>query len=226
MADYIRETILSQGYAHIDVVELTEDQRRDFEVAITSYQGPRAKVLLGANIVPEVKTKDGSLIVYTTVYGSLSDAIGETDDFHKALSSLYGASKMLADGCNLESLFLAKGKKKDLIRSEARTGVVKSTKDLFDKVDFLSKGNSQESQKRLSTVLFEIDEKMVFLNQQLTHEKDRQLVWSSFLPLLKKFNMNFHQLQKTPDDSFLQSSKEKIAEMIKQANKFILEKSE
>lgn len=220
MADYVRKTILSQGYAHIESVHLTPEEKKAFEVGIAAYQKPRAQILLGADIIPEVKTKDGSLIVYSTVYGSLADALGNVEDFQKSLAMLYGSSKMLADACILESLFFSKGKKKDLIRAEARTGVIKSSKDLFDRVTSLCEAKQQESHKRLGDILTDIEKKSLFLNQQLTYARDRKLVWGNFLPLLKRLSANFHRLPITPNEERLHIYKENIAGIASQVKKF------
>lgn len=222
MADYVRRTILSQSYSHIEKVHLTDQEKKDFELDLLTYQQPRAKILLGANIIPEVKTKDGSLIVYTTVYGSLSDALGKHEDFQKSLALLYGSSKMLADGCILESLFFSKATKQKLLRAEARTGVVKSTKNLFDMVVKQSETRQTESHKKLLTYLDNLEKKIAFLDRQLEYARDRQLVWSNFHPLLLKLKSVFYKLPTNPNDDRLKEYKGKIDEMIEAVRLFSL----
>ena len=223
MADYVRKTILSQGYAHIEGVTLNAQQKEDFEVTIAEYQKPRAKVLLGREIIPEVRTEDGSLKVYTTVYGSLSDALGSFDVFMVALNSLYGSSKMLADACNLESLFLSRAKKKALIRAEARTGVVRATKDLFDRVIYLSEGRQQDSNTKISKNLADLDKKIVFLNEQLTYGRDKELVWEELIPLMLELRSKIYKSQTIANNDRLNEHKLAIAEMIKQLEDFKLQ---
>ncbi|WP_139253578.1 hypothetical protein [Burkholderia ubonensis] len=222
MADYVRQTILSQGYAHIEAVELTDEQKKAYEFDMSLYQSGRAKVILGSNIKPEVRTKDGSLIVYSTVYGSLSDALGDIKgEFIDAINILYASSKMLADACILESLFLTQKPRRNLKRSEARTGVVKTTKTLFDRVSFLSWKIDEERENRITLVLNELERKIDFLNQQLTEERDRVLVWSQFLPHLDKLPKQPSHLAKSPDHIALniytarvKSLKNKVQELI------------
>lgn len=220
MADYVRRTILSQAYAHIEEVHLTEAQKQDYTSDLSAYQKPRAKILLGANIVPEVKTKDGSLIVYTTVYGSLADAIGKTDDFLKSLTHLYGSSKMLADACILESLFFSQATKKKLLRAESRTGVVKATKNLFDLVNRLCETKQQESHKRLGYFLDNIEKRVFFLDEQLEFARDRQLVWGNFYPCLIKLQSVFYRLPITPNDDKLKEYKDRIGDIAKRVKEF------
>jgi hypothetical protein len=220
MADYIRKSILSQAYAHIEGVKLDQEMKNDFEVQIAEYQRPRAKILLGKEIIPEIRTRDGSLKVYSTVYGSLSDALGEHTDFQQALNMLYASSKMLADACNLESLFLSRGKKNAMVRSEARTGIVKSTKDLFDRVLFLIEAKQPESHAKITTNIADIEKKVIFLNDQLDYGRDKELIWSELSPLLKKLSSSIHKAQVTPNNERLVMYKNTLADISKQIEKF------
>ncbi|WP_155626868.1 hypothetical protein [Burkholderia vietnamiensis] len=222
MADYVRETILSQGYAHIETVELTDEQKAAYQLQMALYQEGRAKVILGAGVKPEVKTKDGSLIVYTTVYGSLADALGEIKgEFIDAINVLYASSKMLADACILESLFLSQKPRKNLKRSEARTGVVKTTKTLFDRVSYLAHRIDEEREKRIVLVLNELERKMDFLNDQLREPKDRVLVWSQFLPHLDKLPKRPALLANSPDQIALNTYTARIKSLKKKVKDLI-----
>lgn len=211
MADYVRETILSQGYAHIEMVSLTEQQKKDYEIAMIGYQEGRARVILGAGIKPEVRTKDGSLIVYTTVYGSLADALGDVkDDFMTALNGLYASSKMLADACILESLFLSKAPRRSLKRSESRTGVIKAVKDLFDRVSFIAANADERSAKKIIRMLDEMDTRIDFVDHQLTEQRDKQLVWGYFHPHLNELPKEPSIFAAARDKSGLQYYRSKV----------------
>lgn len=212
MADYVRETILSQAYAHIETVKLSEEEKRKFEIDIAIYQAPRAKKMLGSDIVPEIRTKDGSLIVYSTVYGSLADTLGAPKDFMSAINQLFGASKMLAEACNVESLFLCPDKDAYFVRSEGRTGVVRTTKELFDNIEriILKRG---ETHTKIETILAAVDKKIIFLNDQLTWGRDKKLVWDNFLPMLKSLQSNIHRIQAAPDPKLLAGYKAAINDM-------------
>lgn len=222
MADYVRETILSQGYAHIDMVELTEEQKKSYQIQMSIYQEGRSKIILGAGVKPEVRTKDGSLIVYTTVYGSLAEALGEIKgEFIESLNTLYASSKMLADACILESLFLSKKPRKNLKRSEARTGVVKTTKTLFDRVTFLAHKIDDEREKRITLVLNELERKIDFLNAQLKEPKDRTLVWTHFLSHLDKLPKRPALLASSPDQVALNLYATRVKELKKKVKELI-----
>ncbi|WFR81108.1 hypothetical protein P9875_08050 [Janthinobacterium rivuli] len=212
MANYINKTILSESYAHINVVELTAEEKIEFEMDIKTYQAPRAKRMLGIDIEPVVRTEDGSLKVYLTVYGSLSDALGDFDDFRDALQNLYMSSKMVADACNLESLFLSGASKKQLIRAEARTGVVKATRELFDLSTYLAESRDKYSHKKLSLLIADLDRKVTTLNKNLTFAKDRLMVWREIHPLAKKIPANIHNLQQSPDEEFQKTNKANVLE--------------
>lgn len=222
MANYIKKTILSESYSHIAVVELNAQQKKDFEMDIKAYQAPRARRMLGLDIEPEVRTEDGSLIVYLTVYGSLKDALGDFQDFREALQNLYTSSRMVADACNLESLYLSGGRKKDLIRAEARTGVVKATRELYDMCKGYIETSEKFSQRRLASIVHEIDKKVVKLNSNLTLARDRALVWTHIAPLLEKLPKVFHRLQRSPEETNARLNADALRAISKIANEFKL----
>lgn len=190
MADYVRETILSQGYAHISGVTLSEQEKEEYELALRTYQKPRAERLLCADIQPEVRTKDGSLIVYTTIYGSLAKLIGSTDDLLESINSVYNSSRMLADACILESLFLSGKHRKNLTRSEARTGVIKTTKDILDAVENLTKTIEDKAPKKAMRDLDELFKKIAFLDPQLKDIEDKKLIWTDLHARIQKMPKN------------------------------------
>ncbi|WP_156447890.1 hypothetical protein [Burkholderia sp. MSMB2157WGS] len=222
MADYVRKTILSQGYAHIQRKSLTPEEKTEFELALRTYQESRAKLMMSSSIVPEVKTKDGSVKVYATVYGSLTDAIGDlSDGFMSALNALYVSSKMLADACVLEGLFLSKAPRKSLTRSEARTGVVKTTKDLFDMTSAAANSFSDDGSKKIMGALLNIENKATFLNVQLDDPRDKRLVWSNFLVALAKLPKKPTKLNASEDKSRLDAYTFKVETIVKLVQNFV-----
>jgi hypothetical protein len=224
MADYVRKTILSQGYAHIKRKALTPEEKTEFELALRTYQESRAKLMMSSSITPEVKTKDGSVKVYATVYGSLSDSIGDlTDGFMSALNALYVSSKMLADACVLEGLFLSKAPRKSLMRSEARTGVVKTTKDLFDMTAGAALSFAEDGSRRVMGTLLHIEQKATFLDEQLEDPRDKRLVWSHFLVSLAKLPKKPGKLNASEDKTRLDAYTFKVESLVKLAQGFIKE---
>jgi hypothetical protein len=216
MADYVRKTMLSQGYAHILNINLTPEKKTDYEVNLRTYQESRAKMMMSSSIVPEVKTKDGSLKVYATVYGSISDAIGDVSGgFMEALNNLYVSSKMLADACIVEGLFLSGAPRKHLTRSESRTGVVKTTKDLFDMTAAAAVAFSEEGEKKISSILLAIENKVTFLNDQLTEKKDKELVFTHFLTSLASLPKKPERLDASNDKAKLDLYKFKVDSLVK-----------
>ncbi|MFM0005753.1 hypothetical protein PQR57_32730 [Paraburkholderia dipogonis] len=221
MADYVRKTMLSQGYAHIQKINLTPEKKTEYEVQLQMYQESRAKMMMSSSIVPEVKTKDGSLKVYATVYGTISDAIGDiSDGFMEALNNLYVSSKMLADACIVEGLFLSGAPRKNLTRSEARTGVVKTTKDLFDMTAAAVIAFSEEGEKKINSTLLAIEEKARFLNEQLTENKDKQLVFGQFLLALGRLPKRPDRLDAAKDKAKIDLYKFKVESLTKMIDSF------
>lgn len=222
MADYVRKTILSQGYAHIKDISLTPEQKTEYEVTLRTYQESRAKMMMSSSIVPEVKTKDGSLKVYATVYGTLSDAIGDiSDGFMIALNNLYSSSRMLADACIVEGLFLSKKSRRSLVRSESRAGVVKTTKDLFDMTFAAVSAIPEEGEKKINTTLSKIERKVAFLNDQLTDPADKKLVWENYLQEVNRLPRTPARLEASTDKGKLEVYRYKV-DMLKRTVKSFL----
>ena len=226
MADYVRKTILSQGYVHIEAVQLTEEQKKQYEIELRTYQEPRAKRFLYSEVVPEVRTKDGSLIVYTTVYRSLAAALGTFVSFAYALDELYSSSKMLAEACVLESLFLNDATRKQMLRSEARTGVVKTSKDLFDAVWSLGQeldgdadSRKEIGPRRISRAFQYIRDRAQFLILQLTEDADRSLIIEQLGLALRKLPKAPRRLATSRDRQILNGYQEDRGFTIKFAQK-------
>lgn len=220
MANYVKKTIISESYAHIEVVELTEAEKIDFEVSIKAYQAPRAKRMLGLDVEPVVRTEDGSLKVYLTVFGSVAEALGDFDDFRAALTGLYQSSRMVADACNLESLFLSGASKRNLIRAEARTGVVKQIRDISDLAVYMNDTLETFAHKRLSGMVLDLEKKCIKLNFNLTLAKDRVLVWQNLMPSLKKLPSKMKKLQTTPSPELLKVLTDQLSSLNKEVEKY------
>ncbi len=220
MADYVRKTILSQAYVHIEGVHLSDQEKEEFEIKIGGYQKPRAERLIGTDIVPQVRTQDGSLKVYATVYGSLSDALGSFIDFRHALDQLYSSSVMLADACNLESLYWSGAPKKAMLRAEARTGIVRAVRDLINRLIYLAEANRTDGHKTILNQIAEVENKIISINQQLTFGRDKVLVWNNVIPLLHNLSNKIHKAQRDPKPDNLAAYKKTLSEIALMTERF------
>ena len=176
MADYINKNILSESYVHIDVVHLNEEQKKAFANNLMEYTKSRGKFALYEGIVPEIRTRDGSLKVYSSITGTLTQALGNFSSFEEALDHLYVDAKRLADAMILETLFLAKARGKKVLRHEARTGIIWSTKDLFDRIELARNGAEDDAPRAAKKRLTEIFTKVSRLLEVLASVEDIALV--------------------------------------------------
>ncbi len=176
MADYIHKNILSEAYVHIDVVHLTAEQKRLFETQLMLFTESRGKFAIYDDIVPEIRTKDGSLKVYSSITGTLTEALGDFATFDEALDNLYVDAKRLAEAMILETLFLSKIRGKKVLRREARTGIIRSTKDLFDHIELARHGTEDDSPRSARRRIAEITSRATKLLDILASEEDKDLI--------------------------------------------------
>ena len=106
------------------------------------------------------------------------------------------------------------------MRSESRTGVIKTTKDLFDMTAGAASVIAEEGEKRINTVLSRIERKARFLNEQLTDQRDRVLVWTNFLDELEKLPKNPARLDATKDKDGIKVYRFRVASFKKEIDGF------
>lgn len=176
MADYVNKNILSEAYVHIEQVTLTPSQKVQFEQTLLDFAQSRGRFSIYEDIVPEVRTRDGSLKVYATVTGTLTEALGDYANFDVALDDLYTDAKRLAEAMILETLFTSRARGKSVLRREARTGIVKSAKDLFDQIKLAGNEYEDDSARSATKRVQSITERASNLLKVLTSEADIRLI--------------------------------------------------
>ncbi|MGY0627641.1 MAG: hypothetical protein ACW7DS_18170, partial [Paraglaciecola chathamensis] len=128
MADYINKNILSQAYIHVEPTELeTEEQLVEFKKHITEFARSRTNFYLHPDVSIEIEFEEGSLKARITVMGTLfllMQGVANYPDFREGVGLIYNDSKRLAEYMISEAQFFAGSKHQDVIRLEARTGVV------------------------------------------------------------------------------------------------------
>ena len=176
MADYVNKNILSQAYVHIEMTELSAENKKKFEHELLNFATSRGKFALYEDIAPEVETKDGSLKVYSSITGTLSEALGDYPTFEEALNNLYVDAKRLAEGMILETLFLARARGQSITCREARTGIIKSAKDLFDQIYALKTEGKDDSPAAAIKRISKVRLKLEALLHVLLSEDDKFLI--------------------------------------------------
>lgn len=200
MADYVHKNILSEAYVHIDMVELDSTQKQKFENQLMLFTESRGRFAIYEEITPEIRTKDGSLKVYSSITGTLSEALGNYPTFEEALNNLYIDAKRLAEAMILETLFLAKARGQKVLRREARTGIIRSTKELFDHIDLARNESEEDSPKAGIRKIVTIRLKIEALLKVLSSDADKALIKKEV-----KEKMNYMRTPKRIRESSLQS---------------------
>lgn len=144
MADYINKNILSQAYIHVEPTDLeTEGQLAEFKKHITEFARSRTNFYLHPDVSIEIEFEEGSLIARITVMGTiflLMQGVANYPDFREGVGLIYNDSKRLAEYMVSEAQFFAGSKHQDVIRLEARTGVVGSLHKVILQLEQIKRG--------------------------------------------------------------------------------------
>jgi hypothetical protein len=135
MADYIKSNILCQAYVNIKRSMPSELEQQRLGKSLKEFVETRSKFFLYEEVESKVEFKDGSIIEYLTVAGSLYVMISQYPKFREGVISAYGDVKRLADSMILEALFVTKAKNTEINRIEARTGVIGLLSEIVDSLD-------------------------------------------------------------------------------------------
>ncbi|MFM5413069.1 hypothetical protein ACET9F_21660 [Aeromonas veronii] len=137
MADYINKNILSQAYIHVEPRGMeTDEQLESFKENLRMFSLTRTEFFLSEGLEINVEFEDGSIKARVTVIGTLMlllQGISSYKDFREGLQLLYSDAKWLSDAIISESLYQTKAKHHDVIRVEARTGIIGSIHKVFNK---------------------------------------------------------------------------------------------
>jgi hypothetical protein len=144
LADYINKNILCQAYIHVEPTELdTKDQLDEFKKHITGFARSRTDFYLHPNVSIEIDFEEGSLKARITVMGTiflLMQGVSNYPEFRDGVSLIYNDSKRLAEYIVSEAQFFAGSKHQDVIRLEARTGVVGSLHKVILQLEQIKRG--------------------------------------------------------------------------------------
>lgn len=144
MADYINKNILSQAYIHVEPRGMeTDEQLESFKESLRMFSLTRTEFFLSEGLEINVEFEDGSIKARVTVIGTLMlllQGISSYKDFREGLQLLYYDAKWLSDAIISESLYQTKAKHHDVIRVEARTGIIGSIHEVFNKLESIKRG--------------------------------------------------------------------------------------
>ena len=195
MADYINKNILSQAYIHVEPTELeTEEQLIEFKKHITEFARSRTDFYLHPDVSIEIEFEEGSLKARITVMGTiflLIQGVSNYPDFREGVSLIYNDSKRLAEYMVSEAQFFAGSKHQDVIRLEARTGVVGSLHKVILQLEQIKRGaGGSILAKDLASKINKAQDDIEDLIGNLQEQSDIDLVKSGLSDLVKEIPEN------------------------------------
>ena len=143
MADYINKNIPSQAYIHVEPTGIeTDEQLEAFKENLRAFALSRTEFFLSDGLDINIEFEEGSIKARVTVIGTLMlllQGISSYKDFREGLQLLHSDAKWLSDAIISESLYQTKAKHHDVIRVEARTGIIGSVHKILNDVPSLEK---------------------------------------------------------------------------------------
>jgi hypothetical protein len=221
MADYIDKNILCQAYIHIEIPQkLSKTEKEHIRKGLLEYAQARAKFFVYPDVEVEVEFKDGSLKAYLSIAGAIYLAIGEYGDFRSGIDFLHADIKRLSDTLVSESLFLTKARPNQIVRTEARTGVIGQLKTLINDIDALEVSIGQISVDEAARRIKRISDDAEILLENLQNEKDKEEAedeidrFASSLPVKCPYPK-----EKVPDDAAIFLYQDALSEFRKKLAK-------
>lgn len=189
MADYIRSNILSQAYIHVKAQPRhTDEHLETIRRHLEEFARSRTDFYLYPETEVKIELEDGSIKARITVLGTvflLLQGIANYPDFREGVSLAYTDARQLAEYINLEAQYQFGAKHEDVIRLEARTGVLTSLRQLIGDLERLERAAAAgTSAGRLAVELVDIRREIDKLKDNLATDADRELLKEGLLPVV------------------------------------------
>ena len=179
MADYINKNILCQAYIHIEPDDLAESDYEIYDRNLIEFTQERGKFFLYSDIDVELDSAEGSVKKYVTIMGTLGAlyaGVAQYDDFRQGVITMYDDVKRMSEYIISEGLFTSKAKHDQIIRLEARTGVIGSLRKVIADIDLIIAKNGTVSAKQMSEMLERLHTDVSKLIDNLKNDNDINLV--------------------------------------------------
>ncbi|MGD9725782.1 MAG: hypothetical protein AB7Q04_13950 [Steroidobacteraceae bacterium] len=187
MADYINKNILCQAYIHVEPDDISDEIAQALKIHLTEFVKSRGDFFLYPNPDVEIEVKEGSLKVYATIVGTVAAAlytgVANYPTFREGAIVLYEDAKRLSEYIAAEGLFATRARHTQVIRVEARTGVIGSIKKIVAAFDALKAMDGTVTADKQLAKLKEIDEDIDKLMDNLKSQEDIELVKNGLLEI-------------------------------------------
>ncbi|MEG7567378.1 hypothetical protein [Vibrio cholerae] len=181
MADYINKNILSQAYIHIEPQRLkSKEELAQFKVELEAFARQRIGFFLSPDLPIEIEFEEGSLIARITVLGTISvlfQFISGYKDFREGIQFIYADAKRVTDYIISHTTFESGAKQQDVIRLEARVGIIGSIQKSINQLEAIKRGASggmlaEEVGKKVEEAITDLQKLMDNINDA----SDKKLV--------------------------------------------------
>jgi len=159
VADYINKNILCQAYLHFETDEDSAEHRRAYLKYLQSFADQRAKFFLYPDVELESKSKPGTITAYISILGTIKalhaaalvtllyTGVTGYPKFRAGVVAIYDDVKRLAEVLISEGLFSAKTRRPQIIRLEARTGVIGTLRNIVADADAIKAQNGIRTER-------------------------------------------------------------------------------
>ena len=181
LADYINKNILSQAYIHIEPKKLkSKDELQQFKVELEAFARQRIGFFLSPDLPIEIEFEEGSLIARITVLGTISvlfQFISGYKDFREGIQLIYSDAKRVTDYIISHTTFESGSRQQDVIRLEARVGIIGSIQKSINQLETIKRGASggmlaEDVSRKIDDAITDLQKLMDNINDT----DDKQLV--------------------------------------------------
>ncbi|CVH23216.1 Uncharacterised protein [Serratia marcescens] len=210
MADYINSNILSQSYVHVEPEWLATVKGKEKQEAIERIKNiikkhaeERMKFFLYDDVDIDVSFEDGSIKARITAYGSVcvllnaltpvGNFVTNYSSYREGIKTIVSDVARLSDVVNSEVLFQTKSRsKKEIIRVEARKGIVGSLENINKKINEISyktKTHKKNSVMSIYNSILELHKNILELMDNVNDADDKELVRTALIDGVKNLNL-------------------------------------
>ncbi len=175
MADYINKNILAQAYLHIEPEDIESIDLDAISEHLSEFLRSRTDFFFTSSADISVEFAEGSIKVYGTVLGTIAaiySGIATYPSFREGVLLLYEDSKRLSEYVVAEGLFTTNARHQNVVRLEARTGVIGSLRKVVGLIDQARNMNGVKSADKIEEKLVEADTELRLLLSNLNAEED------------------------------------------------------
>ncbi len=195
MADYINKNILSQAYFHVEPERIQDETSlANFKEELLRFAKSRTEFFMHPDAQVQVDFEEGSLKGRVTVIGTimlLMQGVANYKDFREGIQLIYNDSRRLSEYIISEALFAAGSKHDDVIRLEARAGIVGTIQKVITVLEQVKRGaDGSMPASEIIKKMNESSDEISKLIDNIQDPQDKTFVINGMTELLKQLPEN------------------------------------